>query len=206
MPQLRRSLGSTISAAALLGEAMTFSRGAGRKRQRGQTRRPWAGCCRGETTALFCVLGRHTHSAREKHTHRFASGTRTVRGVHTERESGRAGRRAEAQTHLSSYGFLSVTLDLVIEVHKGVHEYYSVAQCHQLPCTATLLSLFFCAYSARERERALRPSAGSAQVSRPRSLALLCGPTYADVARPPVRPPALRTETLLRAHVGPRPQ
>jgi hypothetical protein len=169
---------------------MTFSRGAGRKRQRGQTRRPWAGCCCGETTALFCVLGRHTHSAREKHTHRFASGTRTVRGVHTERESGRAGRRAEAQIHLSSYGFLSVTLDLVIEVHKGVHEYYSVAQCHQLPCTATLLSLSFSVHIVRERERSGPALARLRFHGRARSRCSAGPPMLMLLARPSARLPS----------------
>lgn len=98
--------------------------------ERGQTRRPWAGC--------WCVWRPRRvtvrKAARDTHTHTSAVRFRyTVRGVHSV-----AGRDAEAQIHLSSYGFLSVTLDLVIEVHKGVHEYYSVAQCHQLPCTATL--------------------------------------------------------------------
>jgi hypothetical protein len=195
---------------------MTFSCGAGRKRQRGQTRRPWAGCCCGKLLLSFASSAvTHTHTqrkaARERNTHisSLQVHERCVACTPTDPPTdGAAGRDAEAQIHLSSYGFLSVTLDLVIEVHKGVHEYYSVAQCHQLPCTATLLSLSLSMHIARESAQAQRSLARLRFHGRARPLALLCGPTYADVARPPACPPAyaLRTETFCSAHVGPRPQ
>jgi hypothetical protein len=191
----RRSMGSTI-----LLEAMTFSCGAGRKRQRGQTRRPWAGCCCGKLLLSFAssaVTHTHTHTqrkaARERNTHisslqvheRCVACTPTDRP--TDGRSGRAGRRGAntleqlwlPQRHSGSR-------------HRGAQRRARILFSRAVPSAPmhgySSLSLSFYAYSARERSG---PALARLRFhGRARPLALLCGPTYADVARPPACLPA----------------
>ena len=193
---------------------MTFSCGAGRKRQRGQTRRPWAGCCCGKLLLSFASSAvTHTHSGklRERETHtsvrfRYTNGAwRAHRPTHrwTERPGGTQ-RRKYTWAVMASSASLWISSSRCTKACTNIIQSRSAISSH----ARLLFSLSLSMHIARESAQAQRSLARLRFHGRARPLALLCGPTYADVARPPACPPAyaLRTETFCSAHVGPRPQ
>jgi len=154
---------------------MTFSCGAGRKRQRGQTRRPWAGCCCGKLLLSFASSAvTHTHSGklRERETHtsvrfRYTNGAwRAHRPTHrwTERPGGTQ-RRKYTWAVMASSASLWISSSRCTKACTNIIQSRSAISSHARLLFS--LSLSFYAYSARERSGPAL--ARSAQVSRPRS-------------------------------------